>query len=97
VVVRQNLGHAEAKFARMARALGVETRGMSRAEAAAHAPEKIKALIHALGLPTRLSELGVSQTDIPAMAKLAEADLCMHTNPRSYSTGDIEAIYREVW
>jgi 1,3-propanediol dehydrogenase len=97
VVVRQNLSHAEAKFARMARALGVETRGMSKAEAAANVPAKIEALIHALGLPTRLSELGVSQTDIPAMAKLAQADLCMHTNPCSYATGDIEAMYHEVW
>lgn len=97
VVVRQNLIHAEAKFARMARALGVETRGMSKAEAAANVPAKIEALIHALGLPTRLSELGVSQTDIPAMAKLAQADLCMHTNPCSYATGDIEAMYHEVW
>ncbi|MDJ0784224.1 MAG: iron-containing alcohol dehydrogenase [Desulfosarcinaceae bacterium] len=97
VVVRQNLSHAEDKFARMARALGVETRGMHPSEAAAHVPERIEALINALGLPKRLSELGVSREDIPAMAQMAQEDLCMLTNPCIYATSDIEAMYHEVW
>jgi 1,3-propanediol dehydrogenase len=97
VVVRQNLSHAEDKFARMARAMGVETRGMSQAEAAAHLPPKIIELIEALGLPRRLSELGVSREDIPVMAQMAQEDLCMLTNPCTYTTSDLEEMYREVW
>ena len=97
VVVRRNMHHAHDKFARMARALGVETRGMRTAEAASHVPAKIEELIDQLGLPTHLSQLGVSHDDIPVMAAIAQEDICMLTNPCTYSTQDIEAMYREVW
>ncbi len=96
-VVRRNLNHAYDKFAIIARALGVETRDMSGQEAAQHVPIKIEALISSLGLPTRLSELGVSADDIPKMTEMAQQDICMLTNPCTYSVHDIEAIYREVW
>jgi 1,3-propanediol dehydrogenase len=96
-VVRRNLNHAHDKFANMARALGVETRGMGKAEAAFHVPEKIEELIADLELPTHLSQLGVSPDDIPVMAQMAQQDLCMLTNPCTYCTGDLEAMYREVW
>lgn len=31
------------------------------------------------------------------MAAMAQEDICMLTNPCTYSTQDIEAMYREVW
>ena len=97
VVVRWNIDHTHEKFARMARALGVETRGMSNVDAVAHIPGKIEDLIDQLGLPRHLSQLGVSPDDIPLMARMAQADICMLTNPCIYSIQDIEAMYREVW
>ena len=97
VVVHRNIQHAHGKFARMARALGVETRGMSNAEAASHVPAKIEKLIDQLKLPKRLSRLGVSPEDISVMARMAQGDICMLTNPCTYSIQDIEAMYREVW
>jgi len=75
----------------------VETRGMSEEEAASHVPEKIERLIDKLGLPRHLSQLGVSLDDIPVMAGMAQQDICMLTNPCTYSTRDIEDMYREVW
>lgn len=96
-VVRRNINHAHDKYARMARALGVKTRGMSNAEAVSHVPEKIEELIDQLGLPKHLSQLGVSPDDIPVLAEMAQEDICMLTNPCTYSIEDIEAMYREVW
>ena len=96
-VVRRNLDHDYPKFAVIARAMGVETRGMSEKDAAHHVPVIIEELIHQLGLPTRLSALGASLDDIPVMAEMAQQDICMLTNPCTYSTLDIEAIYREIW
>jgi alcohol dehydrogenase class IV len=96
-VVRRNINHAHDKYARMARALGVKTRGMSNAEAVSHVPEKIEELIDQLGLPKHLSQLGVSPDDIPVLAEMAQEDICMLTNPCTYSIQDIEAMYREVW
>jgi 1,3-propanediol dehydrogenase len=96
-VVRRNLSHVPEKFALMARALGVETRGMRPSEAAQHVPAQIEAMIEDLGLPRHLAQLGVSADDLPKMAVMAQEDICMLTNPCTYSTGDIEAMYREVW
>jgi len=97
VVVLQNMEHAQHKFAKIARAMGVETRGMTIQEAASYVPEKIKELIGELGLPTRLSQLGVNREDIPLMAQLAQEDLCMLTNPYCYSVEEIEILYKEAW
>lgn len=99
-VLRRNLDSARdkyGKFARIARALGVLTRGMSEKEAAFQVPERIEELIDKLGLPTRLSQLGVSSEDIPLMAKMAQEDICMLTNPCSYKIDEIETMYRNVW
>jgi 1,3-propanediol dehydrogenase len=97
VVVRQNMEHEQHKFAKIARAMGVETRGMTIQEAASYVPEKIKELIEELGLPTRLSQLGVNPEDIPLMARMAQEDLCMLTNPYCYSLEEIEILYKEAW
>lgn len=97
VVVRQNLEHAQRKFAKVARAMGVETRGMTTKEAASYVPEKIDDLIEELGLPRRLSRVGVNREDIPLLAGLAQEDLCMQTNPHYYTTEEIESMYREAW
>jgi 1,3-propanediol dehydrogenase len=97
VVLRQNIEHAPDKFSQMARALGVETRGMTPTEAAEHVPEKIEQFIEELELPKRLSQLGVKSEDIPYLAALAEQDICMLTNPCCYSREQLEAMYQEVW
>jgi alcohol dehydrogenase class IV len=31
------------------------------------------------------------------MAQMAQEDLCMLTNPCTYTTSDLEEMYREVW
>ncbi len=49
------------------------------------------------GMPTKLSELGVSLKDIPALAASAKEDETILTNPRTPSIRDIEALYREAF
>lgn len=97
VVVQRNLEHSLEKYAQVARALGVDTRGMTVAEAAAAVIPRLQALIAALGLPSRLAELGVNQEDIPQLAELAHQDICLLTNPCPYSLQEIENLYREAW
>ncbi|CAB5152301.1 Alcohol dehydrogenase (EC [Olavius algarvensis associated proteobacterium Delta 3] len=93
VVVRENMEHAPEKFAKIANAMGAETRGVPTKEAAEQVPEKIEGLISALGLPRRLSQVGVQETDIPLLAKQAAEDLCMQTNPHCYIAEEIESMY----
>jgi 1,3-propanediol dehydrogenase len=96
VVVRQNMEHALPKFAKIARAMGAETRERSIAEVAREVPRQIRDLIAKLGLPTRLSQVGVDAADIPRLAMMAEADICMLTNPHCYMKAEIESMYHEV-
>ena len=96
VVVRQNMEHALPKFAKIARAMGAETRERSIAEVAREVPRQIRDLISKLGLPTRLSQVGVDAADIPRLAQMAEADICMLTNPHCYMKAEIESMYHEV-
>lgn len=97
VVVRRNLEHVPAKFAKIANAMGAETRGVPAEEAANEVPLKLVALIADLGLPTRLSQVGVREADIPILAKQAQQDLCMLTNPHCYAIDAIEEMYREAY
>jgi 1,3-propanediol dehydrogenase len=96
VVIRQNLAHVPAKFAKIARALGAETRSRSIEQVAQEVPRQIQQLIGKLELPTRLSQVGVDETDIPRLAQMAEADICMLTNPHCYMKSEIESMYHEV-
>jgi len=96
VVVRQNMEHALPKFAKIARAMGAETRERSIEEVAREVPRQIRDLISKLGLPTRLSQVGVDAADIPRLAQMAEADICMLTNPHCYMKAEIESMYHEV-
>ena len=96
MVVRRNLPHAASKFARIANAMGLDTRGKSDLEAAGYVPRMVRELITDLDLPTTLSEIGVKAVDIPNMARDAAQDLCMQTNPRCYGIGEIESMYREA-
>jgi 1,3-propanediol dehydrogenase len=96
VVVRQNMEHALPKFAKIARAMGAETRERSIAEVVQEVPRQIRDLIAKLGLPTRLSQVGVDAADIPRLAMMAEADICMLTNPHCYMKAEIESMYHEV-
>lgn len=96
VVVRQNMEHALPKFAGIARALGAETRTRSIEDVAQEVPHQIQQLIAKLELPTRLSQVGVDEADIPRLAQMAEADICMLTNPHCYLKSEIESMYHEV-
>jgi 1,3-propanediol dehydrogenase len=96
VVIRQNLVHVPAKVARIARALGAETRSRSFEDVAQEVPHQIQQLIAKLDLPTRLSQVGVDGADIPRLAQMAEADICMLTNPHCYMKSEIETMYHEA-
>ena len=50
-----------------------------------------------VGIPRRLSELGVKQEDIPFLAQSAMADACTPGNPRDVTQAAIEEIYRSIY
>lgn len=84
------------KYPEIARAMGVDTTGMAREEASQAAVDAVKALAVKVGIPQHLSDLGITESDIPQLAAQALADVCTPGNPRDVSLADIEALYRKV-
>lgn len=84
------------KYPRIAEAMGVDTAGMSNDEAAKAAVDAVKALSIKVGIPQHLSEIGIKETDIPALADQALADVCTPGNPRPVTLDDIKALYAKV-
>jgi 1,3-propanediol dehydrogenase len=97
VVVKKNLEYAPEKYALIANAMGIDTRGKTKAEAAELVPERIEQLIKELHIPTKLSQVGVKKEDIPSLSMDAAQDLCMMTNPQRYGAAEIEAIYQDAF
>jgi len=88
-----NLEPCQAEFARLAPFLGEKTNGAGDSDAARLAIEginKLKArLKEGCGLPTRLSEAGVSEEMLSVIAQKAEEDGTAIYNPREVMAADI--------
>ena len=95
-IMEFNLPYCIDKYPRIAEAMGVDTAGMSKEEAAKAAVEAVKALSVKVGIPQHLSEIGIKESDIPALAEQALADVCTPGNPRPVTIDDIKALYAKV-
>lgn len=84
------------KYPQIAEAMGVDIKGMTREEASQAAVDSVRALAVKVGIPQHLSELGISEKDIPALAEQALADVCTPGNPRDVSLDEIKALYKSV-
>ena len=85
------------KYLDIARAMGVDTTGMSVDEGVAAAIGAVRALSLSIGIPQRLHEIGVKREDIPALAVAAFNDVCTGGNPRPTSVEDIAALYETAY
>ncbi|GGE78248.1 iron-containing alcohol dehydrogenase [Streptosporangium jomthongense] len=95
-VVAYNFGSADERFCRVAEAMGIDPRGMSKAQVQKRLVDRIIQLKRAVGLETKLSELGVSLSDIPSLSGFALQDPCILTNPRKSSLRDVQVVYEEA-
>lgn len=84
------------KYGKIAEAMGVDTKGMTPEEAAQAAVDAVKALSLKVGIPQHLSDLGITEKDIPALSEQALADVCTPGNPREVTLADIEGLYKKV-
>ena len=95
-VMRWNACAAADKYVDIAKALEVYREGMTREDAADAACAEIENLSRRVGIPAHLSELGITEADIPALADQAIADVCTPGNPRPVTREDIVALYRQI-
>ncbi len=92
-----NADYTGEKYRAIAAALGVQgTEVMPIAEARKAAVAAVETLSKDVGIPAKLSDVGVKAEDIPALAEAAFADVCTGGNPRDTNIPEIEALYRSI-
>jgi alcohol dehydrogenase class IV len=85
------------RYAEVALALGCEP-GQDADETAQHGVEFIYRLAEAVGIPQKLSDLGIPQTAVPGMAKAAmEVQRLLKNNPREVTEQDALNIYNSLY
>ena len=84
---------SRAKYLGIAKAMGVDTKGMSVDEGVAAAIKAVRDLSLSIRIPQHLHEIGVKEEDIPALAVAAFNDVCTGGNPRPTSVEEIEKLY----
>lgn len=95
-VMRFNAPAAKEKYVEIAKACGVYKDGMTTDEAVDAACNEIANLSRIVGIPEHLSELGIHEEDIPALAEQAINDVCTPGNPREVTKNDIINIYKSI-
>ena len=95
-VMRYNMPACVDKYVEIAKACGVYKPEMTNQEAAEAACTAIEDLSKLVGIPQHLSELGITEADIPALAEQAITDVCTPGNPREVTKEDIIALYHKI-
>jgi alcohol dehydrogenase class IV len=91
-VMEFNLAHCADRYARIARAMGVEGAGMGEEELGRAGIEAIRALIARAGIPS-LPGLGIARSDLPRLVEYAlEDSFHLGLNPVPISPADAERL-----
>lgn len=97
-VMRFNLGVRAREFARIAQWLGANINGLGESAAAEMAITEVERLRVAIGIPTRLRDIGAQSEQLPGFAEKSFAiKRLMRLNPRSPSEADLLAILETAW
>jgi alcohol dehydrogenase class IV len=93
-----NREHTEARQAWIAEIMDRDVRDLESAKAAAQGRDAVRQLVTDLELPQRLRDVGVAQSDFPALAKDALEDMVVATNPRPVtSVEDVIELLHSAW
>lgn len=95
-VMRFNMPAAKEKYVEIAKACGVYQATMTIDEAAEAACKAIEELSALVGTNKRLSDLGITENDIEALAEQAINDVCTPGNPRPVSKQDVIELYHQI-
>lgn len=85
------------RYARIARAMGVNAGGRAEEDVIEDGIAAVSALLVDCGLPTRLRDVGVPEAALPALAEAAETDPAIFTNPRPASRDEILEVLIAAW
>ena len=96
-VLEYNAEATGEKYREIARAMGVEgVDTMNQEEYRKAAVQAVRQLGQDVGIPQKVSEVGVKEEDIPFLAESAMADACTPGNPKDPTLEDVENLYRSM-
>jgi len=96
-IMKYNKDFTGEKYREIAIVLGIEVaETMSLEDVRDAACQAIDQLSKDVGIPATISELGVKEEDIPAIAKDALNDVCTPGNPRDTTLEEIIELYRSL-
>jgi alcohol dehydrogenase class IV len=96
-VMKYNLERRISAFAEIAHLLGEDTSTLTQHEAAEHSVVAVEKLKADIGIPARLRDLGVNESQLSLFAEKAfSIKRLMRVNPRFPTQEEIEQIYREA-
>lgn len=97
-VFRFNITAAKTQYAELAAVILPERTFNSDEDAANAFVERLEQMLAGSGLQTRMSQLGVTEADIPAMAREVTEKISrlIATNPRDMTYDEVVGLYRSV-
>jgi len=93
-VSRLNLPACPERFAMMARAAGIDTRGVSDMKAGEMFIDMVQELKDDLGITTTFGDLGLKDKDLDGLSKFAAADICSEGNPVDIGFENMRAVFK---
>ena len=95
-VEEENAKYVPEKFIPIANVLGYDIQGKSAEECAAFVVNEMKRLAKEVGIPEKLSELGVNEVDFDLLAENAMKDICAPGNPVEFTKEQIINLYKKI-
>jgi len=96
-VMEYNAAVETEKMVRISQAFNVNSDGLSDKEAALAASKAVVTLLGEIGLPTKLTEIGIKEEDIPEIAeKTLQIDRLIRNNPRMPTQHSLEGLLRKA-
>lgn len=93
-VIRFNATAGGDRFRPLAAAAGLDTGGAPGEEAGLMLADRVADLAAELGVPRHLSRVGVTEADLPTLARNALSDACLVTNPRAATEADLLGVLK---
>ena len=91
--VEYNFDQAAGRYRNIARAMGLDLAALPAADQRAEIIQALRQFRRQVGIEGSLHEMGMSMSDLNALAGKAVHDPCLATNPRSVQLANIEEIY----
>lgn len=99
LVMEYNAPAALDKFVIIAKTMGAYKEGMTKEEAANAAVKAVRDLAIRVGIPQHLRDLGkgITEADLPRLAKAAMQDVCTPGNPREVTEEVALELYKKAY